>query len=471
MLCLHIPSLIPQHFSAIDVASPVQAAAVAGAGLLYQSSSHRMMTEFLLNEIGKRPASDMNAFDREAYTLACGLALGMVNLCQGERLSGSYEGSGSAGLADLKIEERLYRYVVGGLDNAEMRRRREEDDRLNVGPTSSNSGSNEKCSCVFEGESINTDVTAPGATLALGLIYMKSGNRSIASALALPDTHFLLEYVRPDFLMLRVIARSLILWDDVQPSKAWIEAQLPSVVRTACRQMRAVAKKTTGLSDGTGVDGADMETEVLVDENSVLPSSQQDQDYDRQAVRQIYTHVIAGACFSIGLRYAGTGDEAAAASIFERVQELQRLRDGNDPSSVALRPAGPVLEMCLGCAAISLALVLAGTGDLNALKLFKTLRWRCGEDVNYGTHMTYGAAIGLLFLGGGSCTLGRDPEDIAALVSSYFPRYPSTTSDNQYHLQALRNLYALAVKPRELRAVDVDTGESVFVPIEVSNIL
>lgn len=36
MLCLHIPSLIPQHFSTIDVASTVQAAAVAGAGLLYE---------------------------------------------------------------------------------------------------------------------------------------------------------------------------------------------------------------------------------------------------------------------------------------------------------------------------------------------------------------------------------------------------------------------------------------------------
>jgi hypothetical protein len=29
-----------------------------------------------------------------------------------------------------------------------------------------------------------------------------------------PDTQFLLEFVRPDFLMLRVIARGLILWDE-----------------------------------------------------------------------------------------------------------------------------------------------------------------------------------------------------------------------------------------------------------------
>jgi anaphase-promoting complex subunit 1 len=76
-------------------------------------------------------------------------------------------------------------------------------------------------------------------------------------------------------------------------------------------------------------------------------------------------------------------------------------------------------------------------------------------------------AIGLLFLGGGTCTLGREPEDIAALVTAFFPRYPTTTSDNQYHLQALRHLYALAVKRKQLSAVDVDTGESVSVPVEV----
>lgn len=187
MLCLHIPSLIPQHFSTIDVASTVQAAAVAGAGLLYEGSCHRMMTEFLLNEIGKRPSSDGNILDREAYTLACGVALGMVNLCKG----GNNSSDSGAGLEDLRIEERLYRYVVGGLDDEEMRRRREESDRLGV-PSTSAMGNNERCSCIYEGESINTDVTAPGATLALGLMYMRSGNKTIASTISLPDTHFLL---------------------------------------------------------------------------------------------------------------------------------------------------------------------------------------------------------------------------------------------------------------------------------------
>jgi len=443
MLCLHIPSLIPQHFSTIDVASTVQAAAVAGAGLLYEGSCHRMMTEFLLNEIGKRPSNDGNVLDREAYTLSCGIALGMVLLCKGGN-SGIDTG---AGLADLRIEDRLYRYIVGGLDDAEMRRRYEETDRLSL-PSTSASTNNERCSCIYEGESINIDVTAPGATLALGLMYMQSGNKTIASAISLPDTHFLLEYVRPDFLMFRVIGRALILWDEVEPTEEWVQAQIPKAAYSAYEEMRDLAESIK--LDGVSAAAANNE-----------------KDYDRQAVRFIYTHVIAAACFSIGLRFAGTGNKNATSVIFERLMELRELRDAANPIASALRPPTPVLEMCLGCAAISLSMVLAGTGDLDAFRLLKILRWPCTDDIYYGSHLAYGTAIGLLFLGGGSCTLGRDPKDIAALIMAFYPRFPYSTSDNQYHLQALRNLYALAVKNRELKAIDVDTGESVFAPIEV----
>jgi anaphase-promoting complex subunit 1 len=43
--------------------------------------------------------------------------------------------------------------------------------------------------------------------------------------------------------------------------------------------------------------------------------------------------------------------------------------------------------------------------------------------------MIYGMAIGLLFLGGGTMTLGREPADIAALVTAFYPRFPMTSTD------------------------------------------
>ena len=106
MLCLHIPSLLPPPFTEMDVSSVAQIAAVAGVGMLYLGSAHRLMTEFLLGEIGRKPTSDKIA-DREAYVLSAGFALGMVNLGKGK--SGA-----AAGLQDLKIEERLGQYLTGG---------------------------------------------------------------------------------------------------------------------------------------------------------------------------------------------------------------------------------------------------------------------------------------------------------------------------------------------------------------------
>jgi hypothetical protein len=167
MLCLHIPSLLPPSFSSIDVSAPAHAAAVSGIGLLYQGSSHRLMTEFLLNEMGRRPVHDLSTIDREAYTLSCGLALGMINLAKG----GS---GGDAGLADLDIEQRLYRYVVGGIDDRAAYKRQDTVDRR-LNSNGDTFGEGERCSRVYEGDAINNDVTAPGALIALGLMYMKSG--------------------------------------------------------------------------------------------------------------------------------------------------------------------------------------------------------------------------------------------------------------------------------------------------------
>lgn len=476
MLCLHIPSLLPSSFTGIDVASPAQAAAIAGIGLLYQGSSNRMMTEFLLEEMGKRPTNDSIMPDREAYALSCGLSLGMVNLAKGGNSSDGFDGIES-GLADLDIGERLHRLVVGGIDHPEQQKRRKEAAERFSNITGNES---ESCFSIFEGDTVNTDVTAPGATLALGLMYLKSGNHAVASSMALPDTHFLLEYIRPDLLLLRVLSRAMILWDEVKPTRDWIEKQIPVVVQRSYHEMRSLVegasafpnRSSGGNNDSVGnVEPASALTGTTSGgRHDAVSSTFRDESIDKNAVRQIYVHIIAGACFGIGLRFAGTGDKQAASVVAEKLVELKILRDGNDQVSVALRPELQILEMCIGCTAISLAMIMAGTGNLETFNLLKTIRWRCDDDIGYGSHMAYGAAIGLLFLGGGSCTLGRSPEDIAALLMAFFPRLPSTTSDNQHHLQALRHCYALAVERREIRAVDSETGTIVSVPVEVSTI-
>lgn len=62
---------------------------------------------------------------------------------------------------------------------------------------------------VREGDTVNIDVTAPGATLALGLMYFNTGNQAVAAWMKPPDTSYLLDLIRPDLLLLRIIARGL----------------------------------------------------------------------------------------------------------------------------------------------------------------------------------------------------------------------------------------------------------------------
>ena len=53
LLCLHVPPLLPPPFStSIDIPGVVQASAVAGLGFLYWGTSQRLMSEFLVGEIG-----------------------------------------------------------------------------------------------------------------------------------------------------------------------------------------------------------------------------------------------------------------------------------------------------------------------------------------------------------------------------------------------------------------------------------
>jgi hypothetical protein len=76
-------------------------------------------------------------------------------------------------------------------------------------------------------------------------------------------------------------------------------------------------------------------------------------------------------------------------------------------------------------------------------------------------------AIGMLFLGGGRASFRRDPVAIACLVLATSPRYPNRTIDHQYHMQALRHLYVLAVEWRLLRIVDVDSGEMISLTVDI----
>ena len=109
------------------------------------------MAEVCLGELGRPPGPEMeNCTDRESYSLAAGLALGMITLGQGESLN-------NGALSDLNLSESLYYHMIGGPRPDNLTRHKFRSPSYQV----------------QEGDSINIDVTSPGATLALGLMFFR----------------------------------------------------------------------------------------------------------------------------------------------------------------------------------------------------------------------------------------------------------------------------------------------------------
>ncbi|KAM4693876.1 anaphase-promoting complex subunit 1 [Discoglossus pictus] len=410
LLSIHIPALLPPTSTELDVPHNVQVAAVIGIGLVYQGTAHRHIAEVLLAEIGRPPGPEMEyCTDRESYSLAAGLALGMVCLGHGSNL---------IGMSDLNVPEQLYQYMVGGHKRSHVGINREKHKSPSYQ--------------IKEGDTINVDVTCPGATLALAMIYLKTNNRSIADWLRAPDTMYLLDFVKPEFLLLRTLARCLILWDDILPNPQWVNSNVPQIIRDNSVSLHATEQ----------------------------PASE---DLNWETLAQAHVYIIAGACLALGFRFAGSANLAAFNCLSKFAKAFIECLS---PQAASIT-GHYNLETCLSVVLLSLSMVMAGSGNLKVLQLCRFMHKKTGGEMNYGFHLAHHMALGLLFLGGGRYSLSTSNSSIAALLCALYPHFPVHSTDNRYHLQALRHLYVLAAEPRLLVPVDVDTNTPCYVLLEV----
>jgi len=414
-LSTQLEALLPPSATELPLTHNTQVAALMGVGLLYANTGHRHMVEVCVRELGKPPGPELeNCVDRESYSLSAGLSLGLITMGQGESLVVS-------SLADLNLPNVLHNYMLGG-----------------PRPTQSSSANNStvlpakdrpQSYQIMEGDSINIDITSPGATLALGMMYFRSGNRSVAAWMKAPDTIFLLDFVRPDFLMLRTLARGLILWDDIEPTLSWIESHVPATMLPHC----------------------------LVRPPDKPPPGQENLDYE--TLNQAYCNIVSGAAFVLALRYAGTWNQVA----FETLEHLLKKCIAIAKRSIAELTGKAVIEQTICILVLAQGIVMAGSGDLAVLRTCRYLRARVHTStvVTYGSHMAVHMAAGLLFLGGGRYGLASTPSAVAAMIVAFFPKFPTHSNDNRYHLQAFRHLYVLAVQPRLLVTRCSQTGQIV----------
>ncbi|EPS73838.1 hypothetical protein M569_00901, partial [Genlisea aurea] len=423
-LFLHLPARHPSPFPELEVPTLIQSATLVSVGLLYEGSAHPQTMQILLSEIGRRSGGD-NVLEREGYAVSAGFSLGLVALGRGED---------AIGFADALVES-LFLYIGGNELHKDI-------------PNSYSSFADEhnrNAGQIMDGNLVNVDVTAPAAIIALALMYLKTDSEPIVSRLSIPQTQFELQYVRPDFILIRVIAQNLIMWSRVCPSEEWVESQVPKFIKH-------------------GVD-------CLGNEMSDL------HEIDAEAFVHAYVNIIAGACISLGLRFAGTRDGNAQDVLYKYaiyfLNEIKPICSTNGkvlPKGLSSHTDRGTLEACLHLIVLSLCVVMSGSGNLRTLKLLKFLRSRnsAGDGhLYFGSQMAVSLGVGFLFLGGGKRTFSTSNSSIAALLITLYPRLPTVPNDNRCHLQAFRHLYVLATEARWIQTIDNDTHLPVYVPLEI----
>jgi anaphase-promoting complex subunit 1 len=241
LLAVHAPALLPHREVDLNVPLITQTAALAGIGLLYMGTKKRHMAEVLLNEIQRKDLTqpDLTNDHREAYTLASGIAFGMVMLARGTNIP-----------SDNDLVERL-RMLIHGQP-----------------PTGSS-----------QAPSFDMTLTSPAATIAISLMFLRTERVDIADILALPDATLELHRIQPAMLLVRALGKALIMWDSIEASPGWIESQVPPQLIEAMN----------AHIEGKTVD---------------------------DTLELAYLNIIAGACFALALKTAGSHSPAAHRCVF-----------------------------------------------------------------------------------------------------------------------------------------------------------
>ena len=258
LLAVHTPALLPNPSVDLNVPMLTQAAGLVGIGLLYTGTRNRRMAEVALQEIGRTQinSADQTTDHREAYSLSAALSFGMIMLTAGATHSSP---------ADMHMVSRL-RLLIHGEP---------------ILPSNKSSK-----------PSFDVTLTSAPATLALALMFLRTGRQDIADILSVPSTLLELHHLQPSLLLVRTLGRALIMWDQITATPQWVTDQLPKTALEALEQRMA----------GKHID---------------------------ESLELAYFNIISGACFAIGLKYAGSAQEDPYSCLLHFHDQFTRVSNQN----------------------------------------------------------------------------------------------------------------------------------------------
>lgn len=393
LLSVHVTRMLPRGAAELNLSPLTQTTGIMGVGLLYCNSQHRRMSEIMMSEIQHVEAGDdEEPLRSECYRLAAGFALGFINLGKGTDLKG---------LHDMQITEQLLTLAASA----------KSTELVHI-----------------------LDRSSAAAIMAVTLIYMKSEDHTVARKIDVPDAILQFDYIRPDILLLRTVAKHLILWSEINPTHTWIRNNLPA------RYHSRVHPPTQSF-----------------DSSSRGPLN---------STHLPFLTILAGLCYAVALRHAGSGDLRVRDLLLIYLQRFYGYcRSASPKSNFDERTVHVTARMCLDVMALSIAIVMAGTCDLKVLRILRSLHGRNDTETTYGSHMATHMAIGVLSLGSGTQTFNTSNIAIASLLVAFYPVFPDQVQDNKSHLQAFRHFWVLATDPRCLVTKDVSTNTPVSVPV------
>ncbi|KAI9305252.1 hypothetical protein BJ944DRAFT_287970 [Cunninghamella echinulata] len=477
-----------------------QATCIFSLGLVYMGSNNRDMAYYLLKQIGHYANTSIRPTGYNgAASLSSGFALGMLFLGQGEKLLQT---------KDTNVYEQLHHYVTGeDIQQPEQEQQssshqqqqqqqpsrqhhRSQQNHINnsrdhnhqhpspqtlPATSSETAGAAADISNPYDAIKASKqklspvphflEITSPAACVAIGLMYLKTNNLKMYRLLDVVDkTRPYLDYVRPDSLLIRVVCKNLIMWDDIQPTIEWVDAQLPTFMQQYQRK---------------DDDGDEKEKEEDDEEDK------KDKAVNDQVILQAKYHMIAGGCLCIGLKYAGTSENQVFKFLLNQLDFFTSTSQCLHTTSFQENLTKKALGTCIDVLITAVSMVMAGTGNQIILDKLKDLRQKkfkaasassassTGESMgseDYSHYVSVHMSIGLLFLGRQGYTLStRTMEGILGLLASFYPFYPLMADDNRYHLQSLRHLWMLAVDTRWFIPVDINTMDIVKLPIIITS--
>ena len=448
-LCLHISFLIPTSLE-ISIPMNIQCSAVIGIGLLYLKSDNRLMTEMLINQIGKISNNNDKGFDLKhlnSYNLSLGFAIGLINLGHG-KINSKHENN-----YEDKIFSMIYLNDNKSLINDKTFLDNNGNSILNNQGNNNNTNQNNKM--------ININQTTPAGFACLTLYYLQTKNNNILSRIKTPENLYQLDSFKPFHLYLAILCKNLISWDNITSSINWVKENIPNFIQF--------------LHESSLADISDD-----INYNSKLNL------IDFSQISTCYFYSLSAGLMSLGFKYCGTNNNDVCKIIIYYIKNV--LLKASVVNDIIIREnvkfeetnkrsiSKKNLDECLCISAYALSLVMSGSGNLDCLKILKIIRKKVsggvsgeGDFKNFyaGFVTSINHAIGILFLGNGGLILNRNINSLAFLYIATFPIFNKTLNDNDRYLQPLRHLYVLACENKLFETRDVDTNNIIQTKINV----